>query len=316
MSQLSQLLEKLNLSEERGIILLSKVDTWYNTDFFSFEVRERLNKIQPDAVYYFNNQPFMLFFDKSDSPLKEQKEDKQIFEEVWSWDFIPVVFILYPDGDKIYNAFNYQKQIGGISALEEIKVSNKYDYFSFWNLQSGFTWKWLEENFYTKNGKSVLNKQRVSQKLFENIKYARKEIEQKFPYPSFINLLLLRLIFIRYLIDREVEIDEKFIRGNSVSETRACFNDLIGKKQKLLQFFGYLKLRFNGNLFDSENDPDIPDHVLQFLKAFFSDDFAENSNQASLFYFDVYDFSIIPIEVISGIYESVIDPKKREEESA
>ena len=34
------------------------------------------------------------------------------------------------------------------------------------------------------------------------------------------------------------------------------------------------------------------------------------------FYFEIFDFSIIPVEVISGIYESLIDPETRDLQSA
>jgi len=321
MSQLSQVLKKLQLSEERGVIFLAKIDGWLQLEraIFSFEIRERLHKINPDAVYHFNNQPFILFFDKSDSNGSYLKEDAQIFKETWSWDFVPVVFIIYPDGDKVFNAFNYQKQVGKSDTLQELtfrKGENKYELFSFWQLQSGRTWEWLENNFYKKGTRNVLNQQRVNHRLFANIKYAREQLEEFFPYPEFINLLILRLIFIRYLIDREVEIDEKFLNGNSIEENRTCFNRLISDGKGLLEFFGYLKDRFNGNLFDTTGDPDIPQKALGFIQQFFSAEFSDNTSQPSLFYFDVYDFSIIPVEVISGIYESVIDDEKRKEESA
>lgn len=313
MNKLQQLLNKLELSEERGVVLLSKIENWLNTNLFSFDIREQLHKINPSAVYHFNNQPFILFFDTSNDNLKI-KNDNQIFREVWSWDIVPVVFIIYPDGsDKVFNAFHYQKDR---DSLEEFKLKNteKYEQFSFWNLQSGETWKQLEEQFYKKGNRDILNKQRVNHKLFENIKHAREQLEDFFPYAEFINILILRLIFIRYLIDRNVEIDNKYIQGDNKETCRDSFNQLIGSGNKLLSFFKYLKKRFNGNLFETQEDPKIPTKVFEMLQAFFSDKFTESST--TLFYFDVFDFSVIPVEVISGIYESVIDPKKRKEDSA
>ncbi|MFK7946770.1 MAG: N-6 DNA methylase [Saprospiraceae bacterium] len=311
-NRLKQLLKKLELSEERGVILLSNVKTWYNIDLFSFDIREQLNNINPSAIYHFNNQPFILFFDKTDES-NSLKEDTQIFKEVWSWDVVPIIFILSSDGDKIFNAFNYQRNQ---SQLQEILLSEneKNELFSFWNLQSGTTWKILEEKFYKKGKRNILNKQRVNHKLFANIKDAREKLEAFFPYPEFINILILRLIFIRYLIDREVEIDDNYIKGNDKETCRKSFNKLIGSGKKLLSFFEYLEQRFNGNLFETKDDLTIPSKVFEMLQAFFSDEFTESKK--SLFYFDVFDFGVIPVEVISGIYESVIDEKKRKEDSA
>lgn len=314
MRHLHKLFKKLNLSEKRGVLIKEKFNSWSQCRFhFGFEIREKLNKINPDAVYHFNNQPFILFFDLSNSNNKHQKPEGQIFKEVWSWDKVPVIFIIKSDDIKIYNAFHYQKEL---DQLEKIKFSSEDEWskrFSFWELQSGNTWKWLEENIYKKN----IKKQRVNYNLFNNIKAARIHLSEKVDNPlnvEFANILILRLIFIRYLIDRDVIIDRKFINGNSISEKKYSFNLLIQNYNLLTEFFGYLKDRFNGNLFETDNDPFVSSDHLKYLSNFF----AANLQKEQLFipYFDIFDFSIIPVEMISGIYESVIDDTKRKENSA
>jgi len=312
MRHLSQLLKKLKLSEERGILFSDKDNLWnFSNDIISFEIIEKLNKIKPDALYHFNNQPFILFF----SLIDNNRPQKQIFREVWSWDKVPVIFILKSGDISVYNAFRYQKERDS-EQLEEIKFNSEKDLikkFSFWELQSGNTWKWLEENIY----KTTIKKYRVNNNLFNNIKAARiflsEEANNKLSI-EFSNLLILRLIFIRYLIDRNVIIDEIYIKGNSVTEKKQSFNDLLLNYTLMKDFFNYLKDRFNGNLFETENDPVLYPEHLEFL----SDFFAANLKKKQFFipYFDVFDFSIIPVETISGIYESVIDDKKRKENSA
>jgi len=319
MNYLEQLLEKLSLSEERGVLFRAKVSSWLELKniVFTFEICERLHSINPDAIYHFNKRPYILFFDQTPTRENQESEDLRIFNEVWSWDFVPLVFIVYPDGDKVYNAFNYQKKVGQANSLEELifkDANEKYKLFSFWELQSGNTWKWLEEKVYKKANRNLLQGKRVGQRLFDNIKYARQELERIFPYPQFINILILRIIFIRYLIDRGVKIDKIYLSGKNKIERRKSFNELIGKNDLLTNFFNYLEERFDGNLFETKNDPTIPDDILRVVQLFFSDSF-KNGNNNSLFYFDVYDFSIIPIEVISGIYENVIDEEERKEGS-
>ena len=88
------------------------------------------------------------------------------------------------------------------------------------------------------------------------------------------------------------------------------FNVLIANKVQLNEFFLYLEERFNGNLFDTQHDPELDQTHLDDLSHIFA------SHRKQLFLFDVFDFSIIPVEVISGIYESVIDPEKRKQNSA
>ena len=311
MHQLTELLKKLGLSEERGILFRDKTNFWSQSkDVFNFEIIDKLNRINPDAVYHFNNQPFILFFDLSDP--NNNKSDKLIYKEVWSWDKVPVIFIVNSDGIKVYNAFHYQKEL---KQLEEIQLSSeeRNKCFSFWELQSGGTWKWLEENIYKKS----IKKHRVNYNLFNNIKAARVFLSEKANNPlnvEFANILILRLIFIRYLIDRNVIIDNKYINGDSIEEKKQSFNQLIQNHNLLGDFFEYLKIRFNGNLFETENDPNISNDHLNYLSNFF----AANLQKEQYFipYFNVFDFSIIPVETISGIYESVIDDNKRKENSA
>jgi len=70
---------------------------------------------------------------------------------------------------------------------------------------------------------------------------------------TFANTLILRLIFARYLIDRNVGIDEKFIAGDTTEKRKQSFNELIGSRKRLNAFFRYLEDRFNGNLFETKN---------------------------------------------------------------
>jgi len=327
MPQLIELIEKLELSEDKGVLFIKKFKLWTNAgNEFSNEICNKLDKISPDAVYHYLNQPFILFFDRTVGKTKFLKSERLIFKEVWSWDKVPIVFFIYEDDLKVFNAFHYQRKLDDQNDTLELIDRSKneiYEQFSFWNLQSGNTWRWLEENFYTKKQRSgkrtnIISQQRVNQKLFDHIRYAREQMSEDLfnpVLPELANLVLLRLIFIRYLIDRGVLIDEHFISGNSVEEKKQCFNGLIANKNKLYDFFAYLKTRFNGNLFDTSNDDEIDAKHFSFLSDFFSDNL-KNKNQLQLFYFDVFDFSVIPVEVISGIYESVIDDAKRKNNSA
>jgi hypothetical protein len=311
MQHLNELLDKLGLSEDRGVLFQNDSLGWsHSFSVFNFEIIDKLNKINPDAVYQFNNQPFILFFEYSSH---NKKTDKQIFREVWSWDKVPLVFIIYDGKPKVFNAFHYQSER---DQLEEIVIKSDEqlkNLFSFWNLQSGSTWKWLEENIY----RSSIKRHRVNYNLFNNIKAARiflsEEAQQRLP-GEFANILILRLIFIRYLIDRNVRIEGKYIQGESVEEKRNCFSQLILNRDLLLSFINYLKGRFNGNLFETENDPEIHSEHLEYLSNFFIANLPKK--QYFIPYLNVFDFSIIPVETISGIYESVIDEEKRKENSA
>ncbi len=315
--QLLQLLESMDLLSSNTVIFRNE-DEDRLTYTISPDIKKKLDVIKPDAFFLFNNQPYILFFDLSQNndPLIEA----QLHKQVWSFDYSPLIFILKNNEVQIFNAFDYDKKT---ERLEEIVISSseRDEIFSFWNLQSGESWRWLQENYY----KNSINKKRVNQRLFDNIKEVRiKLIDKSINGKTLLteddaNILILRLIFIRYLIDRDVKISDEYITGNSILEKRRGFSDLIKKPNALNTFFGFLNEKFNGVLFQDTN---IILSQLQAYSLALVFDGRKDKTQASLFdnllefYFDVFDFSIIPVEIISGIYESLINDETKNEQSA
>ena len=309
---LKSLLDQLNLSE---VVFHSESEGKYNG--LNSEVQKRLKIINPDAYYVFNNQPLVLFFDltKDENRLKENNIHKQ----VWSFDSSPVIFVIKRDEIKVYNAFNYSKKN---QLLEEIKLSEeeKISKFSFWELQSGLTWKWLQSEYYDNYTNKRLRR-RVNERLFQNIKDVREYLIAQESECALTeneaNSLILRLIFIRYLIDRKVKIDEKLFSGEieNVKEKRKKFIEIIKQPLKLNSLFKKLNSRFNGVLF-KELDFTINQTQSNYLADVFKGELQGEESLLRGFFFEIFDFSIIPVEVISGIYESLIDEETRKLDSA
>lgn len=310
---LSNLLEELGLSSNDAVFFRDEK----NGSIFTFqsETQKKLDQINPDAYFVFNNQPYILFFDLENTV--DAERENEIHKQVWSFDHSPLVFITKSTEIQIFNAFSYDKKT---SRLQEIKtsVSERNEIFSFWNLQSGITWKWLQETQY----KTSIQKKRVNQKLFENIKTVREGLTNSQAHACLsednANILILRLIFIRYLIDRDVKIDKEYINGTTILERRQSFSKLIQTPEKLNEFFNFLNEKFNGVLFKN-TEIQLSASQSEFLSWVFNG--KEEIQSPSLFdgsdfYFDIFDFSIIPVEVISGIYESLINPETRKLHSA
>ncbi len=308
---LRKLFERLGLHINKSVFFFGDENS--NAPVFAPEIKKKLEIIQPDAYYSFNNQPYILFFDLS-KEINSIRED-DIHKRVWSFDYSPLIFILKDKEEIIYNAFSYNKKTERLKEIEFDNEESRDDLFSFWNLQSGETWRWIQEKKY----KDSISKKRVNQKLFDNIKEVREKLgEDGFPEED-ANILILRLIFIRYLIDRHVRIDPIYISGESVWERRRSLSELIINSEKLNLFFDYLNDRFNGVLFKNTNI------VLSTIQAsslalVFNEKAEINTptlfDSLDDFYFEIFDFSIIPVEVISGIYESLIDKEKKKETSA
>lgn len=300
-----QLLDRLNLSDSGTVYFFSQESKWKS--IVPSDTAKKLEQIKPTAFYMFNNQPYILFFDLS-GPLFQQELEQEIHKKIWSFDQSPLAFIL-KDGDvEIYNAFSYEKKK---KKLEQIKVKDEQldHLFSFWNIQSGNLWTWLQKEFY----KDTIKKKRVNQKLFDNIKEVREKlIIGESLSDDQANTLILRLIFVRYLIDRNVKLPEEFISGITIDERRISFIELIGKPRVLNTFFGELNDKFNGVLFKDVHFELSKKQALQLSHVFSGETpEAESLFHGSEFFFEIFDFSIIPVELISGIYESLIDPETR-----
>jgi len=310
---LNNLLIQLELIKS-GAIFFKNEENGYGINLNS-DVQTKLALIRPDAIYIFNNQPFILFFDVTEE--KDLERENNIHKKVWSFDNSPVIFIIKGGDIHIYNALNYAKEE---KHLEEINLSEEERNlkFSFWNLQSGVTWKWLQDEYLNNNRRKETRK-RVNEKLFQNIKDVRNALIDKNTDPegSIPNSLILRLIFIRYLIDRDIKIDEQYISGKDLSSKRLCFSNLIQNKQNLSELFAILNDKFNGVLFKNI-DIILSDTQAKALSQIFKGEIPEEGTlfYGGDFYFDIFDFSIIPVEVISGIYESLIDPETRDLQAA
>jgi hypothetical protein len=308
-SRLDKFLIQLGLKNSGTVFF--KNEDYHFTDVLNFDIQKKLKLIKPDAIYIFNKQPFILFFDLTDST--DLAKEKDIYKKVWSFDNSPIIFVIKEKDISVYNALNYIKKDGCLEKvdLSENELNNK---FSFWNLQSGETWKWLQEQYLIEH-RSKETRKRVNEKLFQNIKEVREELIKLDMSDNYANSLILRLIFVRYLIDREVEINQDYIFGKTINDRRKCFCELITQPERLNELFEYLNDRFNGILF-KDLDIHINKKQADLLAEVFEGELQGKESIFKGFFFEIFDFSIIPAELISGIYESLIDEKTREFDSA
>lgn len=314
--KLIELLESLKLSHTDTVFFYDDKKKW--SSILSIDTLKKLDKIKPTAFYTFNNQPFILFFNLT-GILYDKQFEEDIHKKAWSFDQAPIIFIIKDSDIEIYNAFSYEKKKHKAGKLQKVNLSidERNKQFSFWNLQSGNTWSWVNTNFY----KNKIKQKRVSQKLFDNIKSVREKLTDT-QYSSILtddeaNTLILRLVFIRYLIDRDVKLSDEYIQGNNINERRGSFIDLLSKPRLLNRFFSELNDKFNGVLFKDIKFELSKEQAIALANVFAGETAAEGTLfYGSEFFFEIFDFSIIPVELISGIYESLIDPKTRKLHSA
>lgn len=145
---------------------------------------------------------------------------------------------------------------------------------------------------------------RVDRYLLGNLDEARRILAKMGLAPQAVHALLTRVIFACYLVDREI-IGEQYL-ANVGSPKARDLRDLLSQNdgRLLYAFFRRLKRDFNGDLFDTNLDLEeqsIRQSHIEVLDSFLRGD-RLGSQQLSLGFW-AYDFSVIPIETISGIYE-------------
>lgn len=320
--RLLQLYEQLGLNKENGLFFLDESHLWISR--FPYRVSRILKEvIKPDAFFCLYsedhsvevndhpkpfNQSFILFFDNPDS-----EREKLIHKQVINFGLAQAIFINRNDTFDLFHGNDFSmSDIKRLIKLDGSQIKN----FSFINQIRGNVFKTLGEKQNT-----------IDKFLLKNITDARRILVAKDGLnllPKAANRLIGRLLFISYLIDRDVTFnDQEYITGKNKIERKNTFRNLITNKDQLYNFFRYLTNKYNGDMFPLiEKDKEVVTYkeedfvtskhleVLSHLfncSSFFAGGKKFNANyvvQRSLF--DLYDFEIIPVELISSIYENFI----------
>lgn len=261
-----------------------------------------LQEVKPDNILIINEKPIILFFHRDNEILEKENGEQQVFKNCWNFAETPIIIIENESDFEVYNGFEFITQSKSLDTLPK----NNLTYISILNGE------------YFKELKSKKENKRINKFLLENIKYTRDELlkEGLKDYKSIANSLIGRIIFIRYLIDRNV-----YLNKYHKSLTNDDLKEILEDKIKTYELFEYLKDSFNGDWFpiihDDKNkiyEKDIVNEIhLKSLHKLISG-FDYKKGIGSLF--DIYDFSIIPIEFISNVYESFIGENEQKESGA
>lgn len=338
MNRLEQLFKDLGYNKSNGLFYLKDSAKWlrkfpYRTGrvlndiikpYAFFSLCHGDKKIETDHPAPLNN-PFILFFNNPDEDIRNEIPK-------WSFSFglAPVVFISMDGHLDIYHGYDFEgkdrKCLKNIGA-ENVKKFSLF--FSFENLATGRTWQKLYHRYYEKV-------RTVDKFLLQNIIDARRILIARNTgnlNPRTANRLIGRSLFIMYLIDRNVEFEnDEFIKGDNKEERRESFKKLFSNKKSLYKFFGRIMDKVNGDLFplteyDSVRNKIYDEEISVFKKhlevlchlfscsSFFEGGKHYKGYQVQPSLFNLYDFAIIPVELISNIYENFLGESKELEDN-
>ena len=293
---LNKINNKFDINKENGLYSLSDIEL---VDFLPQRLIRSLKVIEPNYIFIFNSKPIILFFD-------EHKNKDEMFKQCWNFAESPIIIIEKESDFEIYNGFDFIIKSKSLSVIDN--SDNEINYIS---LISGKYIENSKEIFGNKNTKLDTN-------LLKNIKDARKELLKSNISQHIANSLIGRIVFIRYLIDRNVKFNfNKNFNSEDIDLKKEELKRVLSSKDETYCLFRYLKSDngFNGDWFpiDEEKEKMVDKHHLLILRKLI-DGYDFKRSQGSLF--DIYDFSIIPIEFISNVYESFIGDENQKKDGA
>ncbi|MDM8520181.1 N-6 DNA methylase [Anaerolineales bacterium HSG6] len=302
----NELYKQLDFQTGQGYYEVNNTPNKFNlTQESHFNIAKQLDA---EAIFFIEDYPTVLFFDLgSDLSLDEddvEEKIRQLHLDVWNTGQIPLFFVALLGELRVYNT--YQKPVRDselwkaddfwLAQIKAITQSNGLNQFI-----SKFSRSSVETgNLFEVENKAFRHENRVDQWLLRNLRLLRQKLEGKNRNKRLhIHALIGRSIFIRYLECREVLVEEYFKEIGPYN----CYMDVLTNKEDTYQkLFPKLNADFNGDLFPlSPTEPNvIESDDLLLLRDFLRGRSMEG--QPDLLFW-AYKFDLIPIELISKIYE-------------
>lgn len=222
----------------------------------------------------------------------------QIHKKVWCQNTVPYVLVTTPKNIRLYSGFEYDKSKSDVDqALEVAEDANKIlTILSAYEIDSGNIWK--------KQG--VSTERRVDRQLLANLQKLSDILTKgdntldETLSPEDAHTLIGKYIYLKYLRDRGILSPKRF-KDAKVTEEQVYSR--AAQKNKLYDLEIYLDGFLNGSVFPLPSQSRIKTkHVQKVARAFIGDD--PPSGQQVLF--DLYDFSYVPIETLSVVYQQFL----------
>lgn len=233
---------------------------------------------------------------------RAETEEKaaQIHQRVWNQGLVPFILVESPKYLRLYSGFQYspsasseEENIGGaLGTFREI--TSELDAFRAQEIDEGRIWeRW---------GHRIELETRVDWSLLENLRQLDVHLRENNIERDVSHALIGKFVYFRYLRDREILSSRKLkkwgINEDSVFSRNATLESFCSLSQKTDEWL-------SGSIFplDKGRLSKIPHSLFQKVAGVFVGD--EIEGQLSLD-FKTYNFSFIPIETLSVIYEQFL----------
>ena len=232
---------------------------------------------------------------------KTEQAANQVHRLVWNQDIVPFLIVYTPVGIKFYSGFEYSKNGNGqlfpLRAFNEASSIAKQ--FHSEEIDSGRLWKaWSSR---------LKPERRVNWRLLENLRKLDAILRRDYELTATTSHALIgKYVYLSYLQHRDILSDRKLAAWG------IQHSDVFGKTAsiaKLEQVVHNLEDWLNGNIFplalSGKNAPKS-EHVKLVAGVFNGDDVTSSGARQLSLDFQAYDFSYIPIETLSVVYEQFL----------
>jgi len=222
--------------------------------------------------------------------------------EVWNEGFAPLLWVISPQRIDLYNGFgtpvkdgDAQKHLIGRFETIEASLHQLDELAGRLAIETGQFWA---------NAPTVDRKTSVDQKLLSDLAFLERDLVAGNLARSATQALIGRVIFTQYLIDREIVSATRLRKVCGHTALPAILRD----RSATAKLFEWLAQTFNGDMFPPSSVKTTPadlhlKRVAEFLEAV-----DPQSGQLSFF---PYQFDVIPVELISSIYEQFAHAEPR-----
>jgi hypothetical protein len=230
----------------------------------------------------------------------------ELHKKVWNQDVVPYVLVHEPSGVRVYAGFHFDEQgktdaqRGIIQALTDFdRVESIIKLFAAATIDDGKIWQ---------NARLQIDpSRRVYHQLLHNLSELDKWLRGDGGLKKDVSHALIgKYVYLRYLRDRNILSNERLTEMWGIQEKEIFSGNAT--KTALEKLTGKLEDWLNGEIFPlSFNGTNAPtsDHVKRVAATFAGDEISGKNWQGHL-EFQAYDFSYIPIETLSLIYEQFL----------
>jgi len=277
-------------------------------------LRRAFEALELDGILCQGNAPIAYF---REVPQLTPELVSELHRRFWNLGVSPLLVLIDATEVHVYSGLATPRPDGGTAAADERLVA-RLDRVAQALEVNQLTLAIESGEIFHREQRAFDRNRRVDRQLLQNLKATRDAMAAIGPArmdPRSLDNFLCRVVFTSYLFDRGV-IDQRYLRDAGLAGA-ATLCDLAKQKQ-LYRLFERLSDDFNGDLFSDDLAAEasgIREAHWRILESFLS---GTNivTGQGS---FWPYDFSVIPIETISSIYEHFLkaaDPDAKKEKGA